>query len=369
MLGCYMKHTANTDQHYALNPDKKLVYIKNAPRNVNFTCVNCGGEMIVKQGKVRAWHFAHKTLSENCSHESYLHSLAKIKIHDWFYNTDNFIISLNTEYICSQMDKCIWFNKENPSYCKSHNGCEFDLKKYYDYCDVERTYEGFRADLFVYDNQSKYSPVFIEICVNHPCSEEKINSEIRIVELVIKSEEDIESIINNTLYDSDDRIRLYNFKPKPKIIDSCYKELTKFILDNNNKGFFIPLGDINCRTYTERNSKSTFELTCDTDSLMEYSIYQMGMATAYRYKYPVRNCFLCKYHRRNEDKYMYDDGDATLPIFCCLYKKLETNKYCKSTKAIECRAFTADKELCDAIEKKMRRAYTDIWERKKELPI
>lgn len=94
------------------------------------------------------------------------------------------------------------------------------------------------------------------------------------------------------------------------------------------------------------------------------------MATAYKYKYPVRNCFLCKYHRRNEDKYMYDEGDATLPIICCLYKKLGTNKYCKSIKAIECRAFTVDKELCDAIEKKMRMCYyADIWEREKELSI
>ena len=365
-----MKHTENTDQHYALNPDRKLVYIKDAQRNVKFTCVNCGREMIAKQGKIREWHFAHKTLSENCSHESYLHSLAKIKIHDWFCNTDNFILSLNTEYRCSQVGECIWFDKENPSYCKSYAPYKYDLKKFYDSCDIERTYDGFRADLFVYDNKYKYSPVFIEICVNHPCSEEKINAEIRIIEVIIKSEEDIANIVGTTLYESKDRIRLYNFIPKPQIIDSCYKELTKFILDENNKGWFIPLGEVNCWTYTERNAKSTFELTGDAGCIMEYSIYQVGMATAYKYKYPVRSCFLCKYHRRNEDKYMYDEGDATLPIICCLYKKLETNKYCKSIKAIKCRAFTVDKKLCDAIEKKMRMCYyADIWERKKELSI
>lgn len=244
------------------------------------------------------------------------------------------------------------------------------MKKYYDSCDIERTYEGFRADLFVYHSQFNYSPLFIEICVNHPCSEEKINSGIRIIEVVIKSEEDIDFIISSTICEGDDRIRLYNFNPKSQIIDSCYKELTKFILCENSKGFFIPLGDINCRTYTERNTKSIFELTSDMGCFMEYSIYQVGMAIAYRYKYPVRSCFLCKYHRRNEDKYMYDEGDATLPIICCLYKKLGTNKYCKSTKAIECRAFTVDKKLCDAIEKKMRMCYyVDIWEREKELSI
>ena len=364
-----MRHTTNIDQHYALNPDGKRVYIREARHNVRFTCVNCGSEMIAKQGKIREWHFAHKTLSKNCSHESYLHSLAKIRIHDWFYNADQFLLGLNTEYRCSQMADCIWFDGENPSYCKQNKLHIIDLKKYYNSCDIERTYKNFRADLFVYNNQSDKSPVFIEICVNHPCSEEKINSGIRIIEVVIKSEEDIDRIISSTICEGDDLIKLYNFNPKSQVIDSCYKELTKFVLDKNNRGFFIPLGDVNCKTYTDRDTKSIFELTCDAGSLMEYSIYQMGMATAYKYKYPVRNCFLCKYHRRNEDKYMYDEGDVTLPIICCLYKKLGTNKYCRSTKAIECRAFAVDKELCDTIEKKMRTCYIEIWERKKELPI
>lgn len=359
-----MKHTTNIDQHYALNPDGKLVYIREARHNVRFTCVNCGCEMIAKQGKIREWHFAHKTLSKNCSHESYLHSLAKIRIHDWFYNADQLLLGLNTEYRCSQMDDCIWFDRENPSYCKQIKLHVIDLKKYYNSCDIERTYKGFRADLFVHNNQSDISPVFIEICVNHPCSEDKIISGIRIIEVVIESEEDIDFIISSTIREGDDRIRLYNFNPKPQITDSCYKELTKFILHENNRGFFIPFGNVTCKTYTERNPKSLFELTSDAGSIMEYSIYQMGMATAYKYKYPVRSCFLCKYHRKNEDKFMYDEGDATLPIICCLYKKLGTNKYCKSTKALECAAYRVDKELCNAIEKQIRLNHFDISEKK-----
>lgn len=364
-----MKHIANTNQHYALNPKGELIWIKEAQRNDKFTCVCCGGEMIVKQGKVREWHFAHKTLSENCCHESYLHSLAKIKIHDWFYQADKFLLSLKTEFRCSHIDKCIWFDMENPSYCKQKKPQVIDLKKYYNSCDVERTYKGFRADLFVYNNQSDKSPVFIEICVSHSCSKEKIISGIRIIEVVISSEEDIERIISSTICERDDHIRLYNFNPKSQVVNSCYKELTKFVLDKNNRGFFIPLGDVNCKTYTDRNTKSIFELTCEISSFMEYSIYQIGMATAYKYKYPVRNCFLCKYHRKNEDRYMYDEGDKTLPIFCCLYKKLGTNKYCKSTKAIECNAFTVNRQLCDDIEKKLRMYIAEIWERKKELSI
>ena len=61
---------------------------------------------------------------------------------------------------------------------------------------------------------------------------------------------------------------------------------------------------------------------------------------------------------------MYDEGDATLPIICCLYKKLGTNKYCKSTKALECAAYRVDKELCNAIEKQIRLNHFDISEKK-----
>lgn len=361
-----MQYPNSTNHHYALNSEKQLIWIKNAQRSAKHFCVNCGGELIVKQGTIREWHFAHKSLSDNCSHESYLHSLAKKKMHDWFENADKFLLGLNTEYRCSQMDDCIWFDWENPSYCKQKKLLVIDLKKYYNSCDIEHTYKNFRADLFLYDSRSDKPPVFIEICVNHPCSEEKINSGIRIIEVVIRSEEDIDRIISSTICEGDDLIKLYNFNPKSQVIDSCYKELSKFVLDKNNRGHFISFGDVNCKTYTERGYKSLFELTVEMDGSKEYSIFQMGMATAYKYKYPVRSCFLCKYHRRNEDKYMYHEGDATLPIICCLYKKLGTKKYCRSTKALECDAYRVDRELCDVIEKQIRLNCFDIWEKKNE---
>ncbi|WP_297449186.1 competence protein CoiA family protein [uncultured Alistipes sp.] len=355
-----MKPTANTVQHYALDPDGKLIWIKNAQRNVQFTCVNCGGKMIVKQGKIKEWHFAHKTLSENCNHESYLHSLAKKKIYDWFYQADKFTLSLKTLHRCSQIDECRWFNTQEPSYCLTTKLHAIDLKTFYNSCDIERTYKNFRADLFLYHNQSNRPPIFIEVCVTHPCSKEKINSGIRIIELIIKSENTINSLINTVLSENDENVKLYNFNPKPQIVGSCYKELNKFILYKRNKH---SCDLIDCKTYNERNPESIFELTIDTNGrILKHSIHEIGFATAYKYKYSVRSCFLCKYHKNNTDT-MYDYGGPRLPIFCCLYKKRKTNKYCKSTAALECSAFNVDKELCNIIKEWIYYNNVEIWKR------
>lgn len=45
----------------AKNPDGNLIHIKDAKRNVEYTCPNCHDRMIPRQGEIRTWHFAHAT--------------------------------------------------------------------------------------------------------------------------------------------------------------------------------------------------------------------------------------------------------------------------------------------------------------------
>lgn len=54
-------------------------------------------------------------------------------------------------------------------------------------------------------------PMFIEVAVTHPCKEEKIASGIRIIELSITQEEDIQSIVNSS-FSLAPNIQLYNIK-------------------------------------------------------------------------------------------------------------------------------------------------------------
>ena len=67
--------------HYALDETETLISVEDVcleDRNKHrYTCLGCGAEMILKAGKAKARHFAHKVNTEHCGAETYLHKLAK----------------------------------------------------------------------------------------------------------------------------------------------------------------------------------------------------------------------------------------------------------------------------------------------------
>ncbi|MDE7369160.1 MAG: hypothetical protein K2N08_05220 [Muribaculaceae bacterium] len=181
------------DYSYALNREKQLTHIDNAIKGNQYYCPCCGAVMTPRQGKKNRWHFAHKANIENCSYETYLHKLAKIRIQECFNQNSNFNITFNQECLCDadvcsikRFPRCGWFDKKT-----------FDLKKYYNRCEQEVPIKGFVADLLISDNESKYPPILFEIYVSHKCSEDKINSGLRIIEIHIDSENVIEKIISS----------------------------------------------------------------------------------------------------------------------------------------------------------------------------
>ena len=191
------KEKVNSEQHYALDSQNRLVNIRDIEEGKElYFCPYCKGEMIPKRGKIRDWHFAHKCLTENCSYESYLHSLAKLRLCEWFNNTTNAIICLESKHICSLFDECFWRKNAKDFECSNMTHKPWNLKKYYTNCEIEKQYGNYRADLFLAYKGEKDEPIFIEICVTHPCSEDKVKSGIRIIEFKIESEKDIDDIIS-----------------------------------------------------------------------------------------------------------------------------------------------------------------------------
>lgn len=197
-------------QHLALDCNGKLLRIEETieRKDETFLCPHCKQEVIGKYGKERRWHFAHK--KKECDYDKYLHSIAEIQIAEWFNKEKEIILDM------IQYDTCIK-NKECPLYneydCKKEKRTEINLKAYYSECLLERKYGNFIADLLCKRNHQKEdNPIFIEIYVSHKCTEEKIKSGIRIIEISIEKEEDITKIINNTKLKEGDGIKLYNFK-------------------------------------------------------------------------------------------------------------------------------------------------------------
>lgn len=181
---------------YALNENNELIEIKDAHElGGAYHCPECGQQMICKCGAKNAWHFAHEKVE--CDYNHYLHTIAEQRILEWFNAAFEVPMVLQINEVCESMEKCNFYREE--FCCRSCLSDVFNLKDYYRNCEREIRYEKnghtYVADLLCFPKNVNHDPLFIEICVTHPCEEEKIASGIRIIEFVIKSEEDIDEII------------------------------------------------------------------------------------------------------------------------------------------------------------------------------
>ena len=168
----------NVKYTYAFNENNSIVTIDDAIKSEVYFCPHCKDMMIVKDGVIKVKHFAHKKRNLTCNYESYLHSLAKKRIEEWFNSDRPFNILINNKDKCERFENCIWNHDEILSsvYCEKDHESVWDLKQYYDVISLEKSYKGFRADLLLTDSQNIHEPIFIEICVSHECEKKKIES-------------------------------------------------------------------------------------------------------------------------------------------------------------------------------------------------
>ena len=61
----------------AYTQEGHLIKAANAQKRQPYTCPNCNRNLILRSGKIKRPHFAHKTLSVNCSPETALHYIFK----------------------------------------------------------------------------------------------------------------------------------------------------------------------------------------------------------------------------------------------------------------------------------------------------
>lgn len=167
----------------------------------NFRCISCGHELLPRaiDSKHRRPHFYHKEII-NCSGETYLHKLSKHIIKEKFDSSPTFFIEYNVTKKCNN-DACKYRNL----YCQEeYSPYKVDLKKYYDTCTEETAINGFVADLLLTNSEkTEIEPILIEICVSHPCDENKIKSGLRIIEIKIRNEQDIISLLHKDIIKED----------------------------------------------------------------------------------------------------------------------------------------------------------------------
>lgn len=347
-----MEYKNRMEQHYAIFKSGELIHIREANKsNEDCFCPHCGRRMLKRCGNIRTWHFAHDYRYENeihmeCSYESYLHAFAKLRFKQWFNNSDSIILHYQ-QPICEFANDCIWRKSEDK--CSKGVNKSIDLKKCLSLCTLEKTISvdnhRFRADLLWSNPKNPNNDILVEIKVTHECSQEKKESNKRIIEFEVHSEEDVENIVTNDISESE-TVRFYGFNPTNFINKSvsARHSLLKFIYYNSGKAF--ARSECNCKSFRKRSDNALLEITIKNDSnhsqnfsLPEQQstpfsygrLYNWGLAFAKSSGYNVKNCYLCS-HRQ------YDFENDKLSC------KLKLDKPCKSTDAIPCSMYVLDED-------------------------
>lgn len=194
--------------------------VSNEDRTHEYRCISCGKQLVPRLGDIRRHHFYHKE-DTVCKGETYLHELAKLRLKEKFDKSDHFYISYNAEVGCNQ--KC-------HADCKVNEKITEDLKLDYDTATIEKSvneYESrkkYRADVLLTNSKDESKPpILLEIWVTSECKQEKKESDLRIIEIHIKEENDINSLYENEIIEeTDGKILFHSFSLKKNLSSEKY---------------------------------------------------------------------------------------------------------------------------------------------------
>lgn len=189
---------AEIKYQYAYDENQHLISINDITKeNRNehqYVCIGCGNPLLPRAigSKSRRPHFYHKELVD-CSGETYLHKLTKKIFREKFLNAEHFEVTYRVKKECDAFN-CKFRNKRCVD---EYSTTTIDLKEYYDTCEEEVTIKSFVADLLLTNSKNpQIPPILIEVCVSHACEPEKRNSGLKIIEMKIRSEDDIKDLLD-----------------------------------------------------------------------------------------------------------------------------------------------------------------------------
>ena len=334
---------------YAKNENEKLINIDslNEENRVSskLFCIGCGNELIAKLGKIKVHHFAHKKVV-TCSGETYLHLLGK----QLFYENYTECLNTNRPFTIEIYQKrtCNHFENELGIKCKLLKvTTKFDLTQYFDKISIETRERSFIADIMLTSKNGK-EKVFVEIAVTHLSSEQKLNSNYRIIELEIENEEDYDPIKRKYLSVTDSKVKFKNFKTNEINASlcngNCQIDYNFFTIDSDGRCLLKQrnLRQIKIQLETGKDRIVKYEISKDNGSNYSY-IFKKGVATFSQQKLKVKNCFVCRYHAENNSWQYFEDTSGD-PIFC-KFLKIK----CNSNQAVSCEYFKLEKNYVQEI--------------------
>ncbi|PTP55205.1 hypothetical protein [Vibrio splendidus] len=207
---------------FALDENGILTHISKAQRIHSYTCPGCKNNLSPVLGEINAKHFRHS--EECCSLETYLHKSAK----EAFFRS--YLKAINTATpIVLALERTVFCNgprlrlmRDAASQCSKSVPARYDLTKFFDQVDLEKrdATTGLQPDVMLSDS-SGTRRCYIEICVTHASTKEKIDTGIPILEFRIQSMDDIAMLLSGNYSCEDERLNIFNWSPPPRIDEIC----------------------------------------------------------------------------------------------------------------------------------------------------
>ena len=318
---------------YAIDESNNLIHIasvnEDSRRKFSYSCPNCGGKMLACLGGKNVHYFRHDDKGHKCGIESYLHKVAKtILINRFNAPHSTFIIGFSPKRQCKTYDRC---EHRGDSCLLTPEYREYNLKAQYDlpakpeenYSDENGT---FRPDIILTSSNSIRRPIFIEIYHKHKSSESKVDSGNYIIEVKIRTFEDLKLLETGVLQEGD-AIRFLNFKSinvtpdeivkdiveisqenglrfSERLIPYCRKsikaireesKIRRLILYKSGKTYKFGILD---NEVNEHNANALMDITYNIQSVPYDFDPHMTLAKLH---IEARNCYLCKHCFRTEE--------------------------------------------------------------------
>lgn len=274
-------------------------------RSFTYTCPYCKKGLRPRLGSKKAHCFAHKP-GDCCELDRYIHKTAELLLKEKWERNEPFEITMRVRTECKDLKRCP-FNNDCEYGCITEGTKTFDLKKYFTKCLLEKKIGEFIPDLCLIDETGIHDPIFIEIWSKHKNSDKKAHSGYRIIEIRLKTINDLEELPKYPITESES-VSFSHFKTIFKNPTGDGPILMRYTLyaDTLKSHVEIPL---NCSNYrNNHNPKSVFEVVCNLNDIPKQRFHNYCNALAIDRGFNIRNCYLCQHFcAEGSNQASYDD--------------------------------------------------------------
>lgn len=207
---------------YALDSQGALTHISDALRSGSYTCPGCKSPLTPVLGENYAKHFRHS--EECCTLETYLHKCAK---EAFFYRylralSHEVPISIELERRVSCNGSRLALVRGETRHCLKFVPARYNLTQFFDQVELEKydKVTGLRPDIMLWDTAGERR-CYVEICVTHPCSQEKIETGIPILEFKVQSAADIQMLLTGSYSIKEKHLKVFNWSPPSQAVNTC----------------------------------------------------------------------------------------------------------------------------------------------------